>query len=329
MSNPKKIILSTCIAIVVVITIGISLVELQKNSRNPSIERIVVPPEKMDIKLSMDDLPSIPENIVPPIISAQAAIAIDVHSAVILFEKNLDAQLMPASTTKIMTALVALDEYGLDEIITVKDEQYSIGNKSDLIAGEKITVENVLKALLIGSGNDAALALGQHHPKGYNHFIDLMNKKAQKLSLKNARYSNVSGVEQENHYASARNLGELAKEAMKNPIIKSIVATKSEEIVSIDGKITHQLENTNPLLGKVAGVDGIKTGWTTLAGECLVTHVNRGGKEIIVVVLGSKDRSGESQQIIEWVYANAIWTAFPKEVIQPLPVPKQSQQPES
>jgi D-alanyl-D-alanine carboxypeptidase (penicillin-binding protein 5/6) len=207
----------------------------------------------------------------------------------------------------------------------VKDEQFSIGNKSDLVAGEKITVENVLKALLIGSGNDAALALGQHHPKGYNYFIDLMNQKAQKLSLKNAHYSNVSGVEQENHYMSARDLSILAREAMKNPVIKQIVATKSEVITSIDGKIAHKLENTNPLLGKVAGVDGIKTGWTARAGECLVTHTQRNGKEIVVVVLGSKDRSGDSQQIIEWVYQNVSWKPFPKEIIQPIPVPRQDQ----
>lgn len=317
------------IVLVVVATMITSILVLQKKSEASSIESVAVAPKNVDIDLSMDDLPSIPKNVVLPTLSAQAAIVIDVNSAVILFEKNPDLQLMPASTTKIMTALVALDEYSLDEVITVKDEQYSIGNKSDLVAGEKITVENVLKALLIGSGNDAALALGQHHPKGYAHFIDLMNKKAKKLSLKNAKYSNVSGVEQEGHYVSARDLGELAKEAMKNPIIKSIVATKSEKITSIDGKIVHQLENTNPLLGKVAGVDGIKTGWTTLAGECLVTHINREGREIIVVILGSKDRSGESQQIIEWTYTNATWSAFPKEIIQPLPVPKQSQPLES
>lgn len=282
-------------------------------------ERIVI--------VGQEDLPVIKNTIIPPEISAQAAIVIDVPSAVVLYEKNADQQLMPASTTKIMTALVALENYDLEEVITIKDEQFSIGSRSDLVAGERITVENALKALLIGSGNDAALALGQHHPRGYNYFVSLMNQKANELHLTNSHFSNVSGVEQVDHYVTVRDLATLTKEAIKQPIFKQIVATKTEIITNVEGTIEHPLENTNELLGKIEGVDGVKTGWTTEAGECLVTHVSRNGRQIITVVLASNDRFGESSDLINWTFDHATWHPFPSQIIQPLPVPMLDQLP--
>lgn len=325
MSHVKKHKLVTDIGICIFAGI---LLQLPGQNRMQTLPLIVSEEktEEVVIDLSMADLP-LRDASLEPTISAKAGLVVDVDSGVILFEKNPDTRLMPASTTKLMTALVAFDLYRLDEVITVKNEQFSIGSKSDLIAGEKITVENTLKALLIGSGNDAALALAQHDPKGYNHFIDEMNKKAEQLHMENSHFVNVSGVEQENHFVSARDLVTLTKQALQNPFIKKIVGTKQETISSIDGTISHQLENTNELLGKVEGLDGVKTGWTTQAGECLVTHTQRQGRRVITVVLGSQDRFKESEELITWVFNHYTWQQFPKEIIQPLPVPKLDQLP--
>ena len=143
--------------------------------------------------------------------------------------------------------MVSMDEYGLDEVVTVENENFSIGNKSHIKPGEKLSVESLLYALLVSSGNDAALALAQHHPKGYVEFINLMNHKAQELHLSNSHFSNVSGVEQPTHYTTARDLSLLTKEAIKNPIFASMVSKKELVITSTDGSISHLLTNTNRL----------------------------------------------------------------------------------
>jgi D-alanyl-D-alanine carboxypeptidase (penicillin-binding protein 5/6) len=258
------------------------------------------------------DLPQPIENMVPLEITAKSAIVVDVDSAVIMYQKDPDIKLHPASTTKIMTAMIALDEYSLDEVVTIDNENFSIGNKSHIMSGEKLSVESLLYALLVSSGNDAALALAQHHPKGYVEFINLMNQKAKDLHLVNSNFSNVSGVEQPTHYTTARDLSLLTKEAIKNPIFSNMVSQKEIVITSIDGNISHSLTNTNQLLDQVEGVMGVKTGWTYLAGECLVTFVSREGREIITVVLASDDRFQESEKLINWSYNNYTWIPFPQ-----------------
>ena len=139
-----------------------------------------------------------------------------------------------------------------------------------------------------------------------------MNQKAVSLHLTNSQFSNVSGVEQITHYTTARDLGLLTKEAIKNSILANIVNQKEITIFSINGSISHQLTNTNQLLDSVEGVIGVKTGWTHLAGECLVTYVSRNDREIITVVLASEDRFKESEKLIDWSYQNHIWIPFPE-----------------
>ena len=120
-------------------------------------------------------------------------------------------------------------------------------------------------------------------------------------------FKNVSGVEQWQHMTTVRDLAVLAREAMKNEVIAKMVATKSITVADVSGETEHELENVNQLLGEVEGLRGLKTGWTTHAGECLITDTVREGKEIITVVLGSEDRFGESRSLIEWAYANHEW----------------------
>jgi len=283
--------------------------KIQKISINPPQEKV------MGVSTSdfpKADLPKPVENFQPLEISAKSAIAVDIGSAVILYQKNPDFRLPPASTTKIMTAMITLDEYSLNEVITIDNENFSIGNKSNIKSGEKLSVESLLYALLVSSGNDAALALAQHHPKGYVEFIKLMNQKASDLHLTNTQFSNVSGVEQPTHFTTARDLSFLTREAIKNPLFANMVSQKEMVITSIDGSISHSLTNTNQLLESVEGVLGVKTGWTYLAGECLVTHVSREGRGIITVVLASEDRFGESEKLINWSYQNHTWIPFPE-----------------
>ena len=255
-----------------------------------------------------------------PEVTAQAVIIQDVNSKTHILTKNQDAKLLPASTTKIMTALVAIDHFSdLNQIITIDQESQAIGHAMNLYVNEQITVENLLYGLLVESGNDAALALANNYcaPRsqsgevgscGYDAFINAMNVKARSLNLTNTTYKNPSGVEQYNHLTSARDLAVLASYAVKNPAFNRIMQTQSITITDVTGEISHYLSNTNQLLGKVEGVKGLKTGWTQNAGECLVTYTERNVKGIITVVLNSVDRFGESEQLIEWAYNHHIWS---------------------
>lgn len=243
-----------------------------------------------------------------PYTSARSVVAQDVTSKTIMYEKNPDARLMPASITKVMTALVALDEWSdLDTVIEVKNEDRAIGQTIELERGEKITLQNILYGLLVHSGNDAALAIADNYPGGYDAFVDAMNQKAKELHLDQTVFKNPSGIEQYGHLTTARDLAVLASSALQNKTIASIVETKRIVITDITGSIIHDLETTNELLGQVEGLKGLKTGWTTNAGECLISYVDRDGKRIITVVLGSNDRFGDTRLLVDWAYNHHDW----------------------
>lgn len=243
-----------------------------------------------------------------PYHSARAVVIQDLESKTILYSKNPDMLTLPASITKVMTALVALDYWSdLDTIIEVKNEDRAIGQTIKLERGEQITIKNILYGLLVHSGNDAALALAENFPGGYTAFVSTMNKKAQELHLDHTTFKNPSGVEQYGHSTTARDLAVLAAYAMQNTIIAQMAQTKRIVITDITSSISHDLETTNELLGVIPGMIGLKTGWTTNAGECLVSFVERDGHQIVVVVLGSLDRFGDSTALINWAYAHHNW----------------------
>lgn len=241
-----------------------------------------------------------------PLLSAQAAIAIDLHSGVTLYEKNPDLNLLPASTTKIVTSLVALDYYPLEKILQVKNVNV-VGQKMRLVPGEEITVKDLLYGLLVFSANDAAEVLAENYPGGREVFVTAMNLKANELQLSSTNFTNPSGLETNNHLTTARDLIKVAKYAMKNPVFAEIVSTKEKIVKSVDGEITHNLVNINDLLGEVDGVLGVKTGWTENALENLVTYIKRGDREVMIVVLGSHDRFGETKELISWIFKNYSW----------------------
>ena len=239
-------------------------------------------------------------------VSAESVVILDVDSHVYLYKRNESLLLFPASTTKIMTALVALDNYELDDVVTI-GTQSAVGQVIGLVSGEKMTVENLLYAALIHSGNDAAQALADHYKDGTQAFIDKMNEKAIALHMDNTHFKNPTGYDDPEHKMTAMDLATLSKAAIQNKTIAKMVAIPSISIADVTHTYFHKLTNVNQLLGKIPGVAGIKTGWTEAAGENLVTFVDRDGHRVIFVVLHSKDRFGDTTKLIDWVYSTYSW----------------------
>lgn len=247
------------------------------------------------------------ENSQPaPGITAQSAVIIDVKSGITLFERNSDAKLLPASTTKLMTALVALEKCSLDQIVTVGalvKEPTTMG----LQTGDNIRVRALLYGLLIASGNDAAFALAYSCAESVSDFVREMNYRARELGLINTHFTDPAGFDDPAQYTTSRDLAKLARVAIASPIIAKIVSTKSTVVTDVTGAKTYFLENINKLLGEVEGIEGIKTGQTEGSQEVLVTQTTRSGNTIITVVLGSLDRFAESKSLIEWTFENHQW----------------------
>ena len=252
------------------------------------------------------DLPVLKESAKYPILSAQSVMAVDLTSGVTLYEKDPNKALLPASTTKIVTALVALDTYDPEQVLKVGKVAVE-GQKMGLVTNEKIKFIDLLNGLLIYSANDAAEVLASNHPGGRELFIALMNKKVKDLGLNNTHFNNPTGLDNGAQYSTTRDLIVVAKYSMENPFFAEIVGTKEKIVKSVDGKITHKLINRNKLLGSVEGVKGVKTGWTENARENLVVYVERNNRKVITVVLGSSDRFGETKELIEWIYDNYKW----------------------
>ena len=242
---------------------------------------------------------------VPPLTS-EGIFIIDIPSNMTLLEKNPDIQFFPASTTKIMTALVALETYKLtDEVVinTVITE----GQTMKLVKGEVITIENLLYGTLVHSANDAAYVLAQYYKGGIQAFLDRMNKKAQELHLTNTHFTNPIGFDDPNHFTTPRDLAHLAVTALQNPTFVKMVGIAQITVADTTFTHFHALKNVNELLGKVPGVYGVKTGWTQTAGQSLVSVIQRDNRKIATVVLKSNDRFGETEMLINWVFNNFVW----------------------
>jgi len=250
----------------------------------------------------------------PPSLTAKSVVVMDKNSSVVIYSKNENLWVLPASTVKIMTALVALDYYQPEDILVV-GEVNNFGQKMKLIEGEKITVKNLLYGLLVASANDAALVLAQNYPGGEKAFVTAMNRKVGALNLGNTYFANPTGLDSDKEgnlladfsYTTALDLARLAVEAFKNPLFSEIIKTEKITVSDVSGKIIHQLFNINQLLGKIDGLKGGKTGWTEEAGECFVAYTEKDEHGIITVVLGSQDRFGETKKLIDWVFTNYHW----------------------
>lgn len=260
-------------------------------------------------------------DLAEPYLTATAAAVFDRRSGVFLFRKNAAQPLLPASTVKVMTALVSLDHYSLLDVLLVS-QVANEGQDMKLIEGEPITVEALLYGLLVSSANDAALVLAQNYPGGEAQFIEAMNQKAAQLHLKNSSFANPTGLDNGRQSASsAQDLAWLTNQALKNPTFAQIVSTKKAILQDPQKKFFHPLYNLNELLWDMPEVKGVKTGWTESARECLITFVQKDNQELIFVVLGSEDRFGETRKIIDWVFKNYSWEEVTPQLLSHLAPP--------
>jgi D-alanyl-D-alanine carboxypeptidase (penicillin-binding protein 5/6) len=255
--------------------------------------------------------PLIPQVITKssPQITAKSYILVDNTTNTILLSHQPDTRIYPASITKLATALTALNVYPLDEVISV-GSTYSEGKVMELLSGEKITVRSLVTALLVYSANDSAYNLASHHQGGIPGFIDEMNLLANKYDLKNTKFENFDGIHQPNHYSTVYDLAQLGRIAIKNPVIRDTVKNKKISVTDVTGKISHQLDSTNELLGIVPEIEGLKTGWTPEAGGCFVSLINVNGHELIGVVAQSEDRFTDTVKIIDWAKENIVWQPY-------------------
>lgn len=245
-------------------------------------------------------------NIPAPDFTATAVIAEDLTTDQILYQKNIHKHMLPASTTKLITALVALDYYKMTDILTVKPESLVGGSTMGLVLNEKLTFRSLLYGMLLNSGNDAAFTIAANYPGGISAFVNQMNLKAQSLGLADTHFQNPAGFDDPTHYSSAYDLAEIGKVVANNPVLSEVVDTKQTVVTSVGDTKTHDLKNVDELLS-VDGVIGIKTGYTDEAGENFVGLVDRQGEKVLTVVLDSKDRFGETSKLMDWVYQNYQW----------------------
>lgn len=259
--------------------------------------------------INLPDPPPVPQNRTgtpPPELSADGIMIVDIPSQVVLYRKNEHQRFLPASTTKIVTALVARDHYKLDEVLTVRTVIRE-GSHMDLISGEQMTFENLLYGTLVQSANDAAYTLAENYPGGIAGFVNEMNRKAASLNLENTHFTNPIGFDDPLHYTTPGDLAKIAQTALMDKTLAKIVGTRTITVSDINYTYFHPLTNVNELLGKVAGVSGVKTGFTQNAGEILVSEVKKNGRSILIVLLKSQNRFTETEELINWVFSNFQW----------------------
>ncbi|HLC87522.1 MAG TPA: D-alanyl-D-alanine carboxypeptidase family protein [Patescibacteria group bacterium] len=245
-------------------------------------------------------------NIPEPVLTAVAAIAYDPDSDKVLYQKNVHARLAPASTTKIMTAIVSSQHFESGDLLTVPQGAEVAGSKMGLAVGETLTFRSLLYGMMLNSGNDAAFTIAMNYPGGFDAFVAKMNSKAADLGLKDTHFDNPAGFDSPTHYSSAYDLLQISREAVKNAKLGHVFSTKETSVSSIDRTQVHVLRNLNKLLGE-DGVSGIKTGTTEMAGESFVGLAEKNGRTILTVMLNSRDRFGETRKLIDWIFSNFTW----------------------
>lgn len=262
--------------------------------------------EVIDVDSEIVSLNSSKNEIKSPDTNSRACVVIDRNTNTILYGKNEKQKRKMASTTKIMTATVIIENFNLNDTIEVSKKAAGTGgSRLGLKSGDKITINDLLYGLMLRSGNDAAVALAEYAGGSIKGFAELMNKKASELGLTNTHFETPHGLDSDEHYTTAYELAILSNYALNNPTFAQIVGTKNYTI-TING-YPKQLNNTNELLGNLNGVYGVKTGFTNGANRCLVTACKRNDMDIICVVLGAdtkKFRTLDSIKLINYVFDN-------------------------
>jgi len=254
-------------------------------------------------------IPILDSNVVRPTVSAKSALVYDTSSSRFLYDKNTEMKVPIASLTKIMTAVVVLENLGSDDIVTIAENSIRVdGEKQDLYLGEKMSVRNLLKLMLIESSNDAAYALANHAEKQGINFIGVMNTKARAIGMGDTIFNDPAGLN-DNAHSTVMDLAKLVEYSLSYKEIWDISSEKTAIVESSDERIKHAITSTNRLLGMIKDIIGGKTGFTDGALQCmiLVTSVPNYPGKLISIVLGSQDRFGDTQKLIEWTRTAYRW----------------------
>ncbi|MEX2355811.1 MAG: D-alanyl-D-alanine carboxypeptidase family protein [Thermaerobacterales bacterium] len=233
-------------------------------------------------------------------LSARSAVLMDTESGRLLFGRSAHEPLPPASTTKVMTALIALEQGNLNDRVTVSERAAATGEASIWLApGEQLTLEELLIGMLVGSGNDAAMAVAEHVGGTVESFITLMNRRARELGAADTHFSNPHGLHADDHVTSAYDLALITRQAMQIPLFREIVAARQAVIPWPDEPWDRRIRAHNRLLTGYEGADGVKTGFTRPAGRCLVGHATRDRLQLTAVVLNAPDTYGDVAQLLD------------------------------
>lgn len=247
-------------------------------------------------------------------ITAGSGLVIDKETGHVLFSKNPHEVRAMASTTKVMTTLVALESgKDLEEVITVNEKAVGLeGAKIKLLKDERLPFKELVRGAMISSGNDAALATALHVADGDEQkFVEMMNTKATELGLENTQFKNPHGLDAPGHHSTAKDLAKLLSAALEYDSFREMISTERDEVAAVNADTTHVFKNTNKLLDSAYPyMKGGKTGFTDNAGFCLVALSEKDGKEVISVVLGS-DLNGnqfqDTKAMVEWTFMNYSW----------------------
>lgn len=234
-------------------------------------------------------------------IPAHSILLKELRSGRILFEHDVEKRLSPASLTKIMSALIILEKGRLDDLATVsRDAARAPKTHLRLKVGEVFRLGDLLKAMMMVSANDACLAAVEHVGGDEEQFVTLMNAKAGALGLSDTHFSNGCGFDAPDHYSTAEDLAKLSEVAMRNAVFRDLVKEEREIITSVSGYRAYVLHNTNRLLGRIPGVEGVKTGFTSKAGRCLIAKVSQNGNDLLLVILNSNRRWNTAKSLIDY-----------------------------
>jgi len=244
-----------------------------------------------------------------PQLSTSYYILLDNDTNQIIISRNERARIYPASTTKLDTAITALNIYPLEEVVTIPSD-YIDGKIMELKTGEKVTIKTLVAGLLIYSANDAAFNLANHYPQGISGFVNQMNNLVSKYGLKNTHFVNFDGLHNLDHYSTPYDLAQLGRLASQNPTLRQYVKTKSMDLSDIYDQNFYHVTTTNELLEVVPEVEGLKTGWTPEASGSFIGLLNINGHYLISVVAQSEDRFNDTKILLDWAKNNLTWRTY-------------------
>ncbi len=249
----------------------------------------------------------------PEGLSARSAVLMDAASGRLLYEKNGFERLPMASTTKIMTAVLAIENCSMADVVTVSPVASGVeGSSIWLAAGEQLTVEQLLYGLMLNSGNDAAVALAEHTAGSVDAFVALMNAQAKELGMYNTGFETPNGLDGDGHYTTAYDMAVLARHAMTLPKFREIAGTKQKNIPWSGHEWDRSLKNHNKLLWQYEGCTGVKTGFTKKAGRCLVSSALRDGRELVAVTLNAPDDWQDHARLLDYGFGDYETAALTK-----------------